>query len=188
MGESSARTGAERIAGLTGRLQLYVSHLAGPALRRRVDLLDLVQDAQLRALGSPRAEALEGEELWRFVRAVARNTVVDAARQARRLPRRASSLAPAGEESSASGPIRRQAAPQPGPRTLAAAAEDERRLQTAFEALSPEHRRVIGLRRLEGLSAAETGRRMGRSEAAVHSLYRRALTAWAEASGAQEAP
>jgi len=37
---------------------------------------------------------------------------------------------------------------------------------------------VIGLRQFEGLSAAAAGRRMGRSEAAVHSLYRRALLAW----------
>ncbi len=161
-----------------------MSHLASPALRRRIDLQDMVQDAQLRALGSDRALALEGEELWRFLRTVARNTVVDAARQARQLPRRAASIAPPGVHSSAPDPIRGQATAQPGPRTLAATAEDERSLQNAFDSLAPEHRRVIGLRRLEGLSAAATAERMGRSESAVHSLFRRALAAWAEAADA----
>lgn len=46
-----------------------------------------------------------------------------------------------------------------------------------------EPRRMLGLRRFEGLSAAETAARMGRSEAAVHSLFRRALGAWEAASG-----
>ncbi len=52
----------------------------------------------------------------------------------------------------------------------------------AFGTLTPEHRRVLGLRRFEGLSAAETAARMGRSETAVHSLFRRALVAWEEAA------
>jgi DNA-directed RNA polymerase specialized sigma24 family protein len=41
---------------------------------------------------------------------------------------------------------------------------------------------VIGLRQLEGLTAAEAGLRLGRSEVAVHSLYRRALEAWERAA------
>ena len=50
----------------------------------------------------------------------------------------------------------------------------------AFLRLLPEHRRVLGLRQFEGLDARSTAQRMGRSETAVHSLYRRALAAWAE--------
>jgi DNA-directed RNA polymerase specialized sigma24 family protein len=71
----------------------------------------------------------------------------------------------------------------PGPATAAAAAEESRALARRFLALAPEHRRVIGLRQFEGLSARETAARMGRTETAVHSLYRRALAAW-EAAGA----
>jgi DNA-directed RNA polymerase specialized sigma24 family protein len=43
---------------------------------------------------------------------------------------------------------------------------------------------VIGLRQFEGLTAAQAGARMGRSEAAVHSLYRRALESWESAASA----
>jgi DNA-directed RNA polymerase specialized sigma24 family protein len=51
-------------------------------------------------------------------------------------------------------------------------------LEASFAELSGEHRRVLGLRQFAGLSARETGARMGRSESAIHSLYRRALEAW----------
>ena len=69
-------------------------------------------------------------------------------------------------------------APGPGPGTRVAGAEESSRLIAAYEGLAPDHRRVLGLRQFEGLSAAETGQRMGRSESAIHSLYRRALEAW----------
>jgi DNA-directed RNA polymerase specialized sigma24 family protein len=61
--------------------------------------------------------------------------------------------------------------------------ETSQELLRAFLRLTPEHRRVIGLRQLEGLPAAQAARRLGRSETAVHSLFRRALQAWSEELG-----
>jgi len=65
-----------------------------------------------------------------------------------------------------------------GPSTRVARADESARLLAAYQRLAPDHRRVLGLRQFEGLDARETGRRMGRGEAAVHSLFRRALLAW----------
>ncbi|MEM8711931.1 MAG: sigma-70 family RNA polymerase sigma factor [Planctomycetota bacterium] len=178
---------AGELAQLAGRIELLVAHLAGSALRRRIGVEDLAQDVTVAVLASERAQGLRGDELWRFVRAVARSTVVDAARRLRHAPRREASLAsgrPSGVASSASSGDGRldPGAPGPGPRSLVANAEAERNLLAAFDALIPEHRRVLGLRRIEGLSAREAAERMGRSESAIHSLYRRALSAWAEAA------
>ncbi|MEM9802493.1 MAG: sigma-70 family RNA polymerase sigma factor [Planctomycetota bacterium] len=168
---------AAELSNLTGRLELLVLHLAGPALRRRVGVDDLVQDVVLGLLASEHARGLCGDELWRHARLSARRTVVDAARRLRHAPRRATSVVQSG-----SGPsvVSARTASGPGPGTLAAGAEEHARLVAAFDSLAPEHRRVIGFRRFEGLSAAETGAKMGRSEGAVHSLLRRALAAWAE--------
>ena len=47
---------------------------------------------------------------------------------------------------------------------------------------------MIGLRQFEGLSARATAQRMGRSETAVHSLYRRALAALEQALGGNSIP
>ena len=148
---------------------------AGPG-RARVELDDLLQEVYLRAWADRERLPADGAALGRFLAGIARHTVVDAARALR-----------AAKRDGAAGPLARTAwsragiepaAPAPGPPTQAGLAEESLRLQRAFEALAPEHQRVLGLRQLSGLSARETARRMGRSEAAVHSLYRRALEAW----------
>jgi RNA polymerase sigma-70 factor (ECF subfamily) len=55
--------------------------------------------------------------------------------------------------------------------------ERAQQLEDALESLSPEHREVIVLRKLEERSFAEVGRRMGRSEDACRMLLARAMTA-----------
>jgi RNA polymerase sigma-70 factor (ECF subfamily) len=51
------------------------------------------------------------------------------------------------------------------------------RMRDALTELSEDHAEVIRLRSLEGLSVAEVGERMERSENAVRILYCRALKA-----------
>lgn len=166
------------------RLRLLLSHLASPALRARMELDDLVQEVFVRAISAPGLPAATGEDegdaaLWRFLIPVARHSVIDAAR-AMRAAKRDGRPARLGHSSwSVAGPRASQILSRSwGPSTRVAATELERELEARFDALSPEHRRVLGLRQFEGLSARETAARMGRGEAAVHSLYRRALMAW----------
>ena len=174
----------ERLSRLEPRLRLLVRHLASRAVRARVDATDLVQETFLRALESrdslPRPD--EGDEaLWRYLARIARNSVIDAARSIRALKRDRETRALTRSDWSRVGPSASQLLAQTaGPQTRAIGAEVRDRLADRFDRLSAEHRRVIGLRQLEGLSARETAKRMGRSETAVHSLYRRALEAWHE--------
>jgi len=163
-------------------------HLAGRAVRTRIEIDDLVQEVFLRAVTS--ADSLPAAEpgdapLWRYLARLARNTVIDAARSIRALKRSGNTLPLARSDWSRAGPSASQIlAETAGPYTRLVAGETSRLLQERFQALAPEHRRVIGLRQFEGLSARETATRMGRSETAVHSLYRRALAAWEETSTA----
>lgn len=175
----------ERLASHGGRLRLLLSHLAGRAIRQRIELDDLVQEVYVRALtagrGLPPFE--EGDlALWRFLVRLARNTVIDAARSIRAAKRsgRTLPLAHSSEsEWNSRGPRAGEIlANTAGPLTKVTASEAGDLLRQAYESLLPEHRRVIGFRQFEGLSARETARRMGRSESAIHSLYRRALAAW----------
>lgn len=172
----------ERLAQQTHRLRLLVSHLAGRAILARVDLEDLVQEVFLRALSAadiPPAEPGD-PRLFRLLARIARNTVVDVAR-AIRSQKRDRSAAPLSRSDWSRVGAGEQASAGPGPATLAASRETQRKMIQAYRRLSGDHRRVLGLRQFEGLSAAETALRMGRSETAVHSLYRRALTAWGDA-------
>ncbi len=169
------------IAEIAGRLDLLVAHLASPALLRRVGRDDLVSDIVIRLIESDSARDLRADDLWRFARTVARNTIVDAARKARHMPRRMASMLGPGDSSSTLSMLSGRAANSAGPSSIAAGREASQDLLRSFMDLPPEHRRVIGLRRFEGLSAEEAGARMGRSAAAVHSLFRRALEAWSKA-------
>ncbi len=182
-------SGGDRLLAHESRLRLLVLHLAGRAILARVEAEDLVQEVFLRAFAAglpPRGPDPGDPALYRFLAHIARNVVVDAARairaskrdgQEERLARSDWSRVPAGALSES-----RIAAGGPGPLTRAAGSEGHAALARAFQALSPDHRRVLGLRQFEGLSAAEAAVRMGRSETAVHSLYRRALEAWEAAS------
>jgi RNA polymerase sigma-70 factor, ECF subfamily len=173
---SDAAGDGARLAAHERRLHLLCAHLAGRAVRARVEPDDLVQEVFLRALASPRGlpapEPGEGA-LWRLLAELARHAVVDVARALRAQKRSGTveSLAPSAWS-------RAPAARGAGPRTEFAGRETSRALAAAFLELAPEHRRVLGLRQFEGLTAEQAGARMGRSASAVHSLYRRALEAW----------
>ncbi len=174
------------------RLRLLLLHLAGRAVRQRVESEDLVQEVFLRALADRNAwpERVAEDErdaaLYRYLARIARNTVVDAARSIRAWKRDGRTERLAHSDWSRAGAVRASGvrAASPGPATRAAGSETSFALAQAFLALAPDHRRVIGLRHFEGLSAAQAARRMGRSETAVHSLYRRALEAWERESRA----
>ena len=177
---------AERLWAFEPRLRLLFAHLAGRKLRERIEADDLVQETFLRALGSAHTlppESAGESELWRFLVHLARHVAIDAARALRAAKRCGGEERLARSDWSRAGPHASQiAARTRGPATRVAEAEGLERLAAAYAQLSPEHRRVIGLRQFEGLSAAEAGARMGRSEVAVHSLYRRALEAWESAA------
>ena len=75
-----------------------------------------------------------------------------------------------------------------GPSASNAAVRNERfdRLEKALEQLSDEHRRVILLSRIDGLSMKEIAARMERSPDAVMKLLRRALKKLKETFGDTE--
>lgn len=175
-----------RLASHERRLLLLLAHLAGRAVRERVELADLAQEVYLRALahpaGLPPPEPGDGP-LWGILAHEARHVVIDVARALRTQKRSGHARALAPSDWS-----RVPARPSPGARTLLLTAETAAELEQAFLTLSSEHRRVLGLRQFEGLSAEESARRMGRSTSAVHSLYRRALEAWQQALGKKAEP
>jgi RNA polymerase sigma factor (sigma-70 family) len=181
-GRSPSADPGERLSAHERRLRLLLAHLAGRAVRARVELDDLVQEVYVRALADPRGlppeEPGEGP-LWRVLAQHARYTVIDVARALRAAKRSGTSEPLRRSDWSRSGVASAPAA-QPGPSTAAAVREASHELARCFLELSAEHRRVIGLRQFEGLSAREAALRMGRSETAVHSLYRRALAGWQE--------
>ncbi len=175
----------ERLVVHERRLRLLLLHLMGTALRARVEPEDVAQEVWLRALAATAPLPNDGNDVWRLVARIARNTVVDIARAAR-ASKRTAVVEPLLRTSWTRVGAHEPADDTAGPATRLLLAERQADLEAAFGSLAPEHRRVIGLRQFEGLSAAEAARRMGRSESAVHSLFRRALLAWGAILGDSE--
>ena len=175
-----------RLMALNFRLRLLLTHLAGDAILARTEPDDLLQEVFLRAMTSaqglpPRDPHDAGDStLYRLLAQIARHVVVDVARSIRALKRDGiTNSLDRSDWSRVQGlPISQIAGTSPGPLTLIEGRDEHRQWIQRFRNLAPEYRRVIGLRQFEGKSARATAARMGRSETAIHSLYRRALEAW----------
>lgn len=63
----------------------------------------------------------------------------------------------------------------PGPESTLLRSEEVQQVRAAIAALPPERQRLIALKYAQGLSNAEIGRMMGRTEGAVKALHHRTL-------------
>ena len=146
----------------TDRALMFVRARLGPALRARVDSMDVLQDAYLAAHRDfPGFEYTDDGSFLRWLCRIIENRIRDGQdyfgarkRQAVALPR----VDPAG------------------PSTVLDRAEQRGKVSAALDQLDEDHRQVLLLRYFEGLSADEVGALMGRSAGAVRSLTARALT------------
>ena len=160
------------------RLRLYVEFRLGRALARRVEVEDVVQETFLRAWRDLERATLSGDNaFFGWIATIARHVITDVARAARA---RCPSCDPGLERRDWSRAGERDPVdPGSGPVTRTVRNETGERLRAAFQALSPQHRRVIALRQFEQRSARDAAPQLGCSEMAVHALFRRALDAWA---------
>jgi len=142
--------------------------MMGDEARRSADSLDFLQGVFAETLAQLGEQRFENERaLLRWMTAVARNDIRDCVR--RRRERALGSL-------SGSLTLSRIGDPEcASPATVADQNEELERLVEALEDLTPDHRRAIELRDLEGLSFDEVGERLGRSADAAQMLHARAL-------------
>jgi len=143
-------------------VERHVRQSLGARLRERCEADDVLQETYLRAFQSiGRFEWRDQGSFLSWLKTIASHVVLEAAsRDARDLS------VPLERDVPASG-----VAPEKELRR----AERFDRLEAALEGLSPEHRQVIRLARLEKLPLKEVARRMDRTPNAVKQLLWRAL-------------
>lgn len=168
------------LAGHLDLLRGYVRGRLGAKLRTKESSLDLVQSVCREALRDLDAFEDRGEgsfRAWLLTRA--ENKIKDRGRfwaRERRDPSREISLAAeARNAESGAAEVGDQLAAGASPHDVAAAREELRGLEEAFAGLPDDYREVIVLTKLEGLSHAEAGERLGRTPGATRSLLCRAL-------------
>ena len=147
---------------LRDRLLASIRSRLGAATRQVIDPEDVLQDAFVRAFHSLERFEWRGEEsLRRWLESIATHVALDAVRRQRRRRVLQIDHDVPGDAPSPSHAMRRS--------------ERFERLRASMETLSEEHRTVLTLSRIDGLSLAEIAARMQRSESAVKNLLLRAM-------------
>lgn len=129
-----------------------------------IDVEEVLQEAVVRGLRSIRSFEWQGEDSFSaWLRGIARNIVLDAIRRKRPHYGLTTVESAAPSDGSPSKALRR----------------DERfeRLKRTLQGLRPDHREVLLLSRIDGLSVRDIAARMERSTDAVKQLLSRALKA-----------
>jgi RNA polymerase sigma-70 factor (ECF subfamily) len=156
------------------RLEALVRTRLGSRLERFVELDDVVQETLLRAFRSIARYRPEDEDSFlRWLGGIANHVILEAAKRSRREVIVPLDVEPAdGAQVSASRAARRE--------------ERFARLEEALASLSPEHRQVVILARIERLPMKEVAARMGRTPGAAAQLLWRALQKLKETFGSTD--
>jgi RNA polymerase sigma-70 factor (ECF subfamily) len=143
-------------------LKSWIDVRLGPALRQRVDVEDILQETSLQAVKSMSAFQWRGEESFLYwLSRIAENSILREADRQKRSKQIPLKVDLSNGNVSLSRAHRRE--------------ERFDRLRKALDDLHPDHRKVILLSRLEGLSLREIAVRMNRTPNAVSHLLMRAL-------------
>lgn len=161
---------ARIVASLPG-LTRFVRRRMGPELRARESASDIVQSTCRELLRAGSSFEDQGEAAFRhWLRGAAEHKLRKRVRHWR-AARRADGDRGATPDGGAT-----PAAPlDSGPSQEAELAEEARRLEAAFRALSPEQRHVLTRSQIDGLSHADLARELGKTPEAARKLVARAL-------------
>ena len=163
------------------RIRRIVRLRMGPELRSKLESMDLVQDVLMSALRDLSGFTYSGEgDFLRWLTGIAENQIrgnLDRLHAAKRDIRREVSLErrQRGTESSpksSCGPMVTTT-----PSVVFTRREELDKLERALDKLKGEHRQVILLAKIEGLSYRHIGQRLNRSPEAVGMLLSRAMLA-----------
>lgn len=166
------------------RLESLIRLRLGKRLRQRLDAEDVVQETLLKAYGSMGSFQWQSEAaFFRWLATIAEHVLHDLERQ-----HLLSQKAAAGREVRLEGPLQGgdcssstselgDLLAKSGVSPSRAFRRDERftRLERAIDELSPEHREVLLLTRIQGVPVEEVAQQLGKSRGAVSMLILRAL-------------
>lgn len=163
---------AELYARCGTRLLAFIRMRMGRSLRAQLESRDILQNTLLKSF--QRIEQFEGDggaTLMGWLMRIAENEIRDQVDYHHRQRRDVDAAVPI-DAGGIDVPARAASAI-----SAAVAHEEAERLGAALEALDPDHREVIVLRKLEELSFRDVAARMGRSEDACRMLLARAMVA-----------
>ena len=169
------------------RVRRIVRLRMGKELRPRLDSMDLVQDALVSAMGGLGQFTYKNEgDFLRWLAKIAQNTLrdnLDKLYTHKRDVRK--EVGPINNRQNSTNAFGTNIGPVDAatPSIIMSRKEDLDKLEKAIDRLKPEHREVVVLTKIEGLSYQEIGQKLGKSTEAVGMLLSRAMVAWTLAYG-----
>ena len=166
----------------TPRVRRRLERLLPPALRRKVDVDDVLQEASIvavRRIGEFEARGEGAFAAW--LQRIAELKLREAVRRFLGTAKRGREVTKPDRPSTAKFEGR-----GPSPSEVAQAAELRARASVALDALAPDYREILHLVQIEMLPLAEAAVRMNRTPEAARKLYGRALSRYAEMLDVEE--
>ncbi|MFO1078638.1 MAG: RNA polymerase sigma factor [Planctomycetota bacterium] len=154
-----------------GGLRAFLRLRAGPAIRARMGHSDLVQSVCREVLESKERIEFQGDAAfrnWLYTAALRKLVEHD-----RRLHAQKRDVA--REVAADDAELLQGYATATTPSLIAMGQEGARKLEEAFDELTEEHREIVTLARVVGLTHAEIAVQLGKNEEACRQLLRRAL-------------
>lgn len=163
------------------RVRWMVRLRMGKELRRKLDSMDVVQEALIHALGSLTDFTYQNEgDFVRWLSKITENALRDNRDRLyaeKRDVRKEVPLGNGGQRSTSQSPGVPGPIATTTPSAIMSKKEDMARLEKAIDVLRPEYKDVIIMTKIEGLSYEEIAGRVGKSSEAVRKLVSRAMTA-----------
>jgi RNA polymerase sigma-70 factor (ECF subfamily) len=173
--ELAALVAAQRLP-----LLAYINHNLGPALRRKLEPEDILQEVVVAALASPEQFAVPGRDPFKLLCQIAEQRIIDAHRhhvaaQKRSVAREVSLDAPA-DGVAAAGLIHLLVASMTSPSQAFSRDQEEFRLQQAIAELPEDQREALRLRYVAGWPTKEIAEHLGKTDGALRVLLTRTLS------------
>ena len=165
----------------TRRQQLlgYINNNLGPALRRKIEPEDILQEVVVSALAAPTQFTVAGRDPFKLLCQVAEQRIIDAHRHhvaaQKRNAEREVSIERPGSATQGFGFIDLLVVSMTSPSQAFSRDQKEFRLQTAIEELPEDQREALRLRYVDGLPTKEVAERLGKSDGAIRVLLSRTL-------------
>ena len=162
------------------QLLAYIQHNIGPALRKKLEAEDILQEVVLAALGSLATFDVPGRDPFKLLCQMAEQRIIDAHRhhvaaQKRSVEREVSFDSPLGGHEPF-GLINLLAVSMTSPSQAFSRDQKEFHLQAAIGTLPEEQRELLRLRFVEGLPTKDVADRLGKTDGAVRVLLTRTLS------------
>ncbi len=163
----------------------YIQNNLGPALRKKLEPDDILQEVVVSAIGAPTQFEVAGRDPFKLLCQIAEQRIIDAHRhhvgaQKRSADREVSIERPAGADQGF-GFIDLLVASLTSPSQAFSRDQREFRLQIAIASLPDEQREALRLRYIDGLPTREVAERLGKTDGAIRVLLSRTLTRLQEA-------